>query len=282
MSRTGWRCRHLGTVVGTREIICHLSPESPLGQEPVGENKTHEGPRTGGLRVVFSSRIYFFFPHGKVLMKEVASSRQEKDVRPHTTGQAVRAGTCRVVGMGGSPCLGWAELLAGSPCAHRLLERPLPLSPGLGLCACSGGSQPMGAMSAARSQPSSSPWQARTRSQLRRGGGCCAWVWRTENPPQALAFINGLVFPVDEGCPCSRSPPSPIILVRGLCGSGPHKGHPRRLTGSDENWRGEEMGRGSGGCCPSDAIPQAQGDSGTGVRPFPCAGDSPRCPGRAG
>lgn len=132
MSRTGWRCRHLGTVVGTREIIHHLSPESPLGQEPVEESRTHKGPRTGGLRVVFSSRIYFFFPHGKVLMKEMASSRQEKDVRPHTTGQAVRAGTCRVVGMGGSPCLGWAELLAGSPCAHRLLERPLPPEPWFG------------------------------------------------------------------------------------------------------------------------------------------------------
>lgn len=177
---------------------------------------------------------------------------------------------------GGQSCWQGARAPTGS------LNAPFPLSPGLGLCACSGGSQPMGAMSAARSQPSSSPWQAGTRSQLRRGGGCCAWVWKVENPPQALAFINGLVFPVDEGCPCSRSPPSPIIPVRGLRGSGPHRGHPRRLTGSGENWRGEEMGRGSGGCCPGDAIPQAQGDSGTGVRPFPCAGDSPRCPGRAG
>lgn len=106
--------------------------------------------------------------------------------------------------------------------------------------------------------------------QLRRSGGCCAW--RTENSPQALAFINGLVFPVDEGCPCSRSPPSPIVPVRGLRGSSPHRGHPRRPTGSGENWCGEEMGRGSGGCCPGDAIPQAQGDSGRGSVPSPVQG----------
>lgn len=183
-------------------------------------------------------------------MKDMASAQRERDIHHHITGGTPWVGRCgqgraRPVVAGGSPCPGWAELLAGNLNPEGLLKSS---SPGFGpvgwsLLHCFSRSQPMGAMSAARSQPSISPRQAMTRSQPKGRAAAALGFGEWKSHPKSPGIYQGACGPCGRRASVQQVPSQPpIVLVRGPCGPGPYRGHPGRLTGSGENWRGEEVG----------------------------------------